>query len=195
MSAHWRPDPNARDLEMPGQKLQMASYIPVRLNDPCLCGSGKVYRDCCRLQRYWYPICPNPGLNGYSLLAPQSATFEGVASPALRERLMGDIRLQCTEDLPDRGFWICWGDPALDNQYGTLCFGDIELKQDRTLLVTAMSDVRMRMLLDLLNEVAADLITQPKMHYDSVLAIDKRTGKQVQVPLPTRTIRLKRHRR
>lgn len=184
---HWRPDPNAPDPDMPGQKLAMASYIPVRPNAPCLCGSGKVYRDCCRLQLYWYPICPDPGLNGYSLMDLQSATFENVNSPALRERLMEDIRLQCTVDLPDTGFWIYWGDPALDDQYGTLCFGDIELKQNRTLLVTAMSQVRMRTLLDLLNEIAADLVTKPKMHHDSVLVVDKRTGKRLEVPPLTRT--------
>ena len=127
ISSHWCPDPNAPDPETPGQKLQMASYIPVRLSDPCLCGSSKAYRDCCRLRRYWYPICPNPGLNGYSLRSPQSATFENVDGQLLRMRLMEDVRLQCTEDTPDRGFWLYWGDPALDDQYGTLCFGDNEL--------------------------------------------------------------------
>ena len=195
ISSHWCPDPNAPDPETPGQKLQMASYIPVRLSDPCLCGSSKAYRDCCHLRRYWYPICPNPGLNGYSLRSPQSATFENVDGQPLRLRLMEDVRLQCTENTPDRGFWLYWGDPALDDQYGTLCFGDIELKHNRTLLVTTLSDVRMRTLLDLLREIAADLVAAPKMHYDSAMVVDKRTGNNVQVPPLTRTPRPRRRRR
>jgi hypothetical protein len=195
MSSHWRPDPDAPDPEMPGQKLQMASYIPARPSDLCRCGSGKAYRDCCRLQRYWYPICPNPGLDGYSLRSPQSATFENVDGQVLRMRLMEDVRLRCTEDTPDRGFWLYWGDPALDDQYGTLCFGDIELKHNRTLLVTSLSDVRMRTLLDLLREIAADLVAAPKMHYASAIVADKRTGNNVQVPPLTRTPRPRRRRR
>ena len=47
----------------------------------------------------------------------------------MRERLMPDVRLQCVEDSLQLGFWVYWGDPALDDAYGTLCFGDIELKQ------------------------------------------------------------------
>jgi len=186
LSMHWRPNPNDPDPEMPGQKLSMVSFIPARPKDLCLCGSGKRYGECCRRQRYWHPICPNPGLRGYSLLAPQSATFKNVNGRALRERLMTDIRLQCVEDRSERGFWIYWGDPALDDPYGTLCFGDIELKQMNTLLVTTMSEVRMRRLLDLLNETAADLLPTPKMRYDKVEALDKVTGKRLKLKLPSR---------
>jgi hypothetical protein len=90
---------------------------------------------------------------------------------------------------------LYWGDPALDDQYGTLCFGDIELKHNRTLLVTTLSDVRMRTLLDLLREIVADLVAAPKMHYDSAMVVDKRTGNNVQVPPLTRTPRPRRRRR
>ena len=186
ISAHWRPNPNDPDPEMPGQKLSMASFILAQPRDLCLCGSGKRYGECCRRRRYWLPICPNPGLQGYSLLAPQSATFKDVDGHALHERLMADIRLQCVEDRIGQGFWIYWGDPALDDSYGTLCFGDLELKPDHILLATAMSDVRMRTLLDLLDEIAADLLPSPKMQYDKVEALDKVTGKRLKLKLPGR---------
>ena len=186
ISMHWRPNQNDSDPEMPGQKMSIASFIPAAPGDVCLCGSGKRYGACCRRQRYWHPICPDPGLQGYSLLAPQSATFKEVDECVLHERLMPDIRLQCVEDRSDRGFWIYWGDPALDDPYGTLCFGDFELKSGHVLYVTAMSDVRMRTLSDLLDEIAAGLLPSPKMQYDKVETIDKVTGKRLKLRLPGR---------
>lgn len=53
----------------------------------------------------------------------------------------------------------------------------MELKDNRTLLVTAMSDLRMRVLLDLLQEIAGDILGEPQMERDPVPAIDKRTRK------------------
>ena len=52
LSTHWRPDPNASNPDMPGQKLVMTSYIPVRADDVCLCGSGKTFDACCRQQHH-----------------------------------------------------------------------------------------------------------------------------------------------
>ena len=181
ISVHWRPDPGAPDPEMPGQKMSIASYLPVEPDAPCLCGSGKTYSDCCRRQRYWHPICPNPDLEGYSLMVMQSATITPIDDVIWRKRLLDDMRLQCVEDSPQRGFWLYWGDPALDDQYGTLCFGDIELKDGHTLDLTAMSDVRMQTLLDLLNELATAPLPAPKMSYAKVEMIDKVTGKHVKM--------------
>ena len=181
---HWRPDPGKPDPEMPGQKMSTASYLPTLPDRPCLCGSGKAYGDCCRRQRYWHPICPNPGLQGYSLMVLQSAMFTPIDGAVWRERLLDDIRLQCVEDGPQRGFWLYWGDPALDDRYGTLCFGDIELQQRRMLFLTAMSDVRMQTLLDLLNELADEPLLPPKVKYDKVEMIDKVTGKHVKMRMP-----------
>jgi hypothetical protein len=181
VSVHWRPEPSAPDPEMPGQKMSIASYVRAEADEPCLCGSNKAYGDCCRRQRYWHPICQNPGLAGYSLMILQSATFTPIDDEVWRERLLEDIRLQCIEDSPQRGFWLYWGDPALDDQYGTLCFGDIELKDGHTLHITAMSDVRMQTLLDLINELAAEPLPPPKMSYDKIEMIDKVTGKHVKM--------------
>lgn len=177
MTTHWRPNPEDPDPDMPGQKMTMTSFIPAWPTEDCLCSSGKSYGACCQRRRVWHPICPNPDMQGYSLLAPQSATFNNVDGPALRERLMADIRLRCVDESDKSSFWLLWGDPPVEDQYGILCFGDIELKRNRTLLVTAMSDLRMHLLLDLLQETAGDYLSEPQMRIDDVPVIKKPPGK------------------
>lgn len=113
---------------MPGLKPYIVAYLPVAPTADCLCGSGKPYRRCCKLRSYWHPVCPNPGLQGYSLLAPRFATFRAVDGATIHNRLMEDRRLYCVEDTPDRTFWLLWGEPALETKYGIICFGDIELQ-------------------------------------------------------------------
>jgi hypothetical protein len=163
----WRPNPADPDPEMPGLKQQMFSFLPVKPDQLCLCGSGQLYRDCCRPKRDWQPICHNPGMEGYSVLVPQEALFETVDAPTLKRRLDDDPRLAIVEDTPGGGFWSLWGDPALeDPQFGIIGFGDLELKADGSLLVTAMSDLRMQTLLDLLQEIAADCLNPPQIRKD-----------------------------
>lgn len=181
MTSHWRPDPEAADPEMPGQKLSMTSYILVFPNEPCMCGSGKRYGDCCQLKNLWHPVCPNPGRQGYSLVKPQTATFRSVNGDVIRERLMADRRLRCTDNSQASAFWIFHGHPAVEDQYGFLCFGDLELKHNHTLLVTAMSDLRMQTLLALLQELAGDCLGDPRMSQDPMWVIDKQTGKMKRI--------------
>ena len=57
-----------------------------------------------------------------------------------------------------------------------------------TFLVTTMSEVRMRTLLDLLDEIAADVLPTHKMRYDKVEALDKVTGKRLKLMLPGRAL-------
>lgn len=172
-SVHWRPNPNDPDPEMPGQKLSMISYLPLRPRDACLCGSGNTYRTCCQPKRYWRPVCLNPDMKGYSLMAPQSARFHPVDGAALREQLTEDTRWVCVEDRPRKSFWIFWGDPSLEDQYGMLCFGDLEIRQNRTLLVTAMSDLRMQVLLSSLKEIVGNSLGVPEITPDQAEAMDK----------------------
>jgi hypothetical protein len=179
MLTYWQPDPDAPDPEMPGRKLSMTAYIPVRRGEPCLCGSGKRYRQCCRREPLWQSICPNPGGRGagYSLIRPQSARFEGVDGVKILGRLGSERRLRCVDASPRSSFWVWHGDRMVKEEYGILCFGDIELRRRRTLLVTAMSDLRMEMLLAVLQEIAGDLLGEPRLTYDKMPVIDKRTGK------------------
>lgn len=194
LSMHWRPklgDPNP---DMPGEKLSMSSYIPLSPADSCLCGSGKLYRKCCRPKRDWRPVCPNSGRQGYSLVRPQQATFRDVGGPTLRERLMADARLRCVDQSFDNSFWILFGDPPVQDQYGFLCFGDFELEENRTLVVTAMSDLRMRVQLDLLREIASDCLGSPEMSRNPVPVIEKPT-RRARMRSPRRRLGSKRRKR
>ena len=176
-SVHWRPNPEAPDPDRPGHKLSMISYIPLEPGDICLCGSGKTFGNCCQLKTHWQPICLNPGSEGYSSVVSQSTRLHPVDGTALRELFMKDRRLYCSDDSTESGFWTFWGDPALEDQYGILCFGDFELKQNRTLTVSAMSDVRMQNLLSVLKEVLGEQLGEPEIKYDPVQLIDKLTGR------------------
>jgi hypothetical protein len=173
LTSHWRPKAGAPNPEMPGEKLSMSSYIPSSPTAACLCGSGRPYSRCCRPKPDWEPICPGPGGQGYSLVKPQSATFRGVDGTAIRARLAADARFRCVDDSRKSSFWIFWGDPPVKDPYGTLCFGDVELKHNRTLLVSAMSDLRMQTLLGIVAEIAGDTLALPQMHYDPVPVIHK----------------------
>jgi hypothetical protein len=179
ISMYWRPDPDAPDPAMPGRKLSLTTYIPVRREDPCLCGSGKRYHSCCRREPLWQPICPNPGgrRSGYSLMYPLSARFRRVDGAQIRERLASDRRFRCVDPRPNSTFWIWHGDRMVKEEYGILCFGDVELKRNRTLVVSAVSDLRMEVLLASLQQIAGDLLGEPRMTYDKIAVIDKRTGK------------------
>ncbi len=125
------------------------SYRPTDADDPCPCGSGKSFGGCCQSLPYWQPLCPNPGGQGFSVMHPQSARFTNVSVHKVYMFLQSDTRLYCTEDTPQRAFWTYWGDPTFDSHYGTFCFGDFELQEDHTLPITALSDTRMEVLLEL----------------------------------------------
>jgi SEC-C motif len=187
---YWQPDPAAPDPEMPGLKQQMVTYLPVASAEDCLCGSGKSYARCCQRLPYWRPVCPDPGLGSYSLLAPQSATFRVDDGSAIHERLMDDLRLHCVEDTPDRAFWTLWGEAALESEYGIISFGDIELQQ--TLIASALSAPRMAVLLDLLAEAGG--LPGPTVEHDPIPVFDKRTRERYALP-PRRAAKRKRSRR
>jgi hypothetical protein len=180
---YWRPNPGDPDPDMPGLKQKITMYMPVEPEAACLCGSGKSYGACCRLRRYWYPICPNPLRQGYSFLVPQQAIFPGVDGRAIAQALWDDVRLHDVEATPARSFWVYWGEPALQSRYGIICFGDFELRERRTLIVTAMSDRRMRTLLGVLRDTGITL-PAPRMSYDRVQVIEKSTGKIELLPPP-----------
>ena len=99
----------------------------------------------------------------------QSARFTNIPADAVYTSLQDDERLYCVEDTPHRVFWVYWGEPALDVPYGTLCFGDFELQDNHTLLITALSDARMEVLLELvrpLNLVTPQIQQEPFPHLE-----------------------------
>ena len=189
---YWCPDPDADDPERPGLKQQMFTYISTLSHEPCLCGSKKAYGQCCRPQRYWRTICPNLAWQGYSFVESQTATYRGIDGRGVRERLMDEVQLQCVEDTSRRAFWTLWGDPALKSVNGIMCFGDIELQDNRTLLVTAMSGSRMAALSRILKELLREQLPQPDIDCDPITVIDKQTGEHCALPVEKITKRLKR---
>jgi SEC-C motif-containing protein len=162
-TTYWRPRPGDPNPEQPGEKLSILSYLPTDADDLCPCDSGKPFGACCQPLPYWRPVCPNPGMQGFSLMHLQVARFTNIPTNIVHDFLQEDERLYCVEDTPRRSFWIFWGDPALDAQYGTLCFGDFELRKNRTLVITALSDVRMEVLLELVRPLE---LGTPQMQLD-----------------------------
>jgi SEC-C motif len=189
ITVYWRPRPDDPDPEMPGEKLSALSFLPLTSRDACLCGSGKLFRDCCQLKPYRQVVCPNPGLRqGYDLLAPQTAIFTYVDGDALGPKFMDEERLYCLENTRARAFWTYWGDPSLRAPFGTLCFGDFELLEAHTLVVTALTNKRMQTLLDLLDELAGDLLGIPQITHDPLEPVKKPMRRSKALPTESRQL-------
>src|SRR5258708_17413041 len=110
-------------------------------------------------------------MQGHSLVHPQPARFANTPADVVYAFLQDDERLYCVEDSPQRAFWTYWGDPAFDTPpFGTLCFGDLELQGDDTLLVSGLSDARMEVLLDLLSPLK---LGTPKIQRDAFPRLEK----------------------
>src|SRR5260370_2706796 len=112
MTTYWRPRASDPHPEQPGEKLSALSYLPTEAEESCPCGSGRAFRDCCQPLPYWRPLCPNPSMQGYSLVHPQAARFTSVSFETGHAFLQNDERLYCVEDVRKRPFWIYWSDPA-----------------------------------------------------------------------------------
>ena len=167
--AHWRPSAADSEADDSGEKLIALTYLPCSPDAPCLCGSGKLYRDCCRPKSYMVVLCPDPNVEK-SFSPCRAATITMPLAPvdgeAVRQKLLADERFKCTQDTPERGFWTYWGDTYFESEHGILCFGDIELQHQRKLIVTALSDTRMAVLLGVLREMLGDDI-KPKIQRDA----------------------------
>ena len=166
----WRPRPGDPDPEHPGEKVAMIIYHPTGAQELCPCGSGRRFGSCCGPLPYWRPVCPNPGRQGYSLVHGQTARFTNIPADAVYAFLQADERLYCTEDIPGHVFWAYWGNPAFDIPQGRLSFGDIELLERQTLLISALSDARMEVLLELVRPLK---LGTPHIEQDSFLRLEK----------------------
>src|ERR1051326_7560282 len=178
-ATYWRPRAGDPNPEHPGEKISIMSYLPTDAKDICPCGRGKSFGVCCQPLPYWRVVCPNPGMEGFSLLRSQTARFTHISGHVVHAFLQDDERLYSVEDRPQRAFWISWGDPALDAIYGTVCFGDFELQKNHTLLITALSDAGMEILLELvspLNLGTPQMQLEPFTHVEKPL--QKASGKK-----------------
>ena len=115
------------------------------------------------------------------MLAPQEIICDQVDGDKIRAQLNDDIRFHCVEDTAKRAFWTLWGNPALESpSYGINCFGDIELQHNRKLVVTALSDNRKAILMDILVRTLG-LVVSGVMR-NTIHGIDKQTGKKCKIP-------------
>jgi SEC-C motif len=169
-ATYWRPAQGASDPMHPGEKANVISYLPVAPRERCPCGSGHLFEACCQSLPYWQPVCPNPGMQGYRPMEPQVAHFSNVPTDAVYALLQKDDQLYCVQDNKPHTFWILWGTPALQAPYGILCFGDLEVREDRTLVVTALSTKRMETLIDLLQPLNLDT---PQIQHDPAPHVEK----------------------
>lgn len=145
----WRLRPGDPDPEHPGEKVMQMIYRPVDAGDPCLCGSGDAFGDCCQLLPFWRPLCLDPDGQGFSPMHMQTVRFTNVPADEVFEFLQNDTRLYGTEHTPEHAFWTYWGDAPFHSRSGIICFGDFELLADHTLVITALTDTRMKVLREL----------------------------------------------
>lgn len=159
LTVYYQPPPEDATPGTTGQKVNVESFMAVAPRQLCLCGSGKRYATCCRRAPIWRPICPNPGMEGYSFVAAATMTFRDVDTTAVRERLADDLRLELVEDTAQRTFWLLTGNPDYHSPYGIVSFGDIDLDhRAKTVQLSALSVTRMKALLALLQEDAGGLL-------------------------------------
>jgi hypothetical protein len=125
-------------------------------------------------------------MQGYGLVQGQFARFTNIPVDKVYTFLMEDERLYCTEDTPKHAFWTYWGNPAFDLPQGRLSFGDIELLERETLLLSALSDVRMQMLLEFVRPLE---LGTPQMEKDAALLHVEKPPRQGPVRSHRRTRR------
>lgn len=122
------------------------------------------------------PVCPDPDLQGYSLLHSQIARFTSVDAQQVRAFLRDDERLYCVEETAQGAIWIYWGDPAYDTPpYDTICFGDLELQEPHTLVVSTLSETRMKVLLDLLHPLK---LGSPHLQFETPSSLPKQSRRR-----------------
>ena len=151
--SYWQPDPGATNPEMPGRKALMTMLIPAAPGMTCVCASGKTFESCCRQREYWIPVCVNPDYKGYNKVEIHSAVYSSIDVFLPRSALAQDRRFRCVDDSEENPHWLFHNDsPKRFAEYGEINLGDIELKPDGSLLVTAMSKARMSALREILEE-------------------------------------------
>ncbi|NUM47569.1 MAG: hypothetical protein HUU38_22940 [Anaerolineales bacterium] len=184
--SHWKAAPlteEGTEPETPGTKAELQTYMPQDSDESCMCGSEKPYEECCKKEQYWWPLCPDPELEGYSLVAPQSVTFRQIDGAALRKRLMEDDRLVFTDNSENQETWSYWGETLIETPgHGIVEYGELALKHNHTLLVTVASDEQRHVLLHFLKEIAGDLLSKPVHKYAPLQVFDKRTNKTQTLP-------------
>lgn len=178
--SHWQPDPEAPNPNMPGRKAIMSMLKPAEPGMCCVCGSGKSFAACCKRRNYWILVCHNPDFNGYSNVEIHTATYHPPDSLVVRAALIADARFRCNDNGEENPHWLFHNNsPHRFTEYGEINLGDIELKPDGSLFVTAMSSARMAAMREILEEEYG--LQQPE------LTVEEKKGR-IQKPLRLRDL-------
>jgi hypothetical protein len=171
--SYWQPDPGATNPEMPGRKAIMTMLIPAKSGMTCVCASGKTFESCCSQRSYWIPVCVNPDHEGYNKVEIHSAVYSSIDVFLSRSALAQDRRFRCVDDSDANPHWLFHNDsPKRFTEYGEINLGDIELKPDGRLLVTAMSRARMSALREILEGPALGL-PRPVLTVEAIRRVPK----------------------
>ena len=168
---YWQPDPSALNPEMPGRKVHITAFMPLRPGEPCLCGSGKPFGECCQTLPRCRLVCENYPRSTYNAMRPARALFRRVDGGRIKALLDDDTRIRCVEETPARRFWLYDGDPCYESAYGIQSFGDIELRDREDLIASALSETRMDLLLGFLKEVTG--LDAPEITKDPPVFVDR----------------------
>ena len=142
--SQWQPDPEADNPEMPGRKATMLMLRPAEANMLCVCGSTKSFNVCCKRRNYWILVCDNPDFKGYCKVEIQIATYHLTNCQEIKTALNNSEHFRNIVDGKENPQWLFHGNSSYRfTEYGEINLGDIELKPDGILFVTAMSKVRM----------------------------------------------------
>lgn len=163
----------------------------------CVCGSGKSFAACCKRRSYWILVCDNPDFKSYSKVEIQTATYHPADCQAVKAALLEDERFRCNDDVGENPHWLFHNNsPHRFTQFGEINLGDIELKPDGSLFVTAMSVVRMTAMREILErqiglaepelttEAPKGRIPKPLRLRDMYTGINMAADKARQVRLP-----------
>jgi len=195
--SQWQPDPEAVNPQKPGRKAIMSMLRPAQSGMVCVCGSGKSFVACCKRRNYWILVCDNPDFKGYSKVEIHTAKYHPADCQAVKAALIEDERFRCNDDSDENPHWLFHNNsPHRFTEYGEINLGDIELKPDGSLFVTAMSKVRMTAMREILEgqiglaepeltvEETKGRIPKPLRLKDMQHGIQEAAGKARQVKLP-----------
>ena len=112
LQVYWQPDPDAPNPERPGRKAHISAFVHCSAGQPCLCGSGKPFQECCRPLPRWRIVCQDYNNQTYSSMRAVTAIFRGIDGDYVEDQLDSDSRLRCVSEDPACRFWLYDGNPC-----------------------------------------------------------------------------------
>ncbi|PRP85897.1 hypothetical protein PROFUN_06171 [Planoprotostelium fungivorum] len=162
-----------RHKQVQGFKNTTSLALSLAPKDACLCGSGKLYGECCRGRYFELVEDPIEDPHGdlskphYSIVEYQSVEFEVYGREEMEKRLNDCPAFQGLGG----GHWLfCTLIPKFIRKLGHLNYGDVSFTEDGKLLASTMSTKRMTHLLLILWELSTpdDLLYNPSKSVNNI---------------------------